>query len=195
VRRDAQRAGAGVVPTLHLGVLDVAYSDASGSGAKTTGEIAEGLENGFPSKDGKRRSKGYHIMQTFYDENSGKIANWIAEDIAQSIVMLVKRGSADSVRGASTSSAMHEVAEVKYTMTGSQSGTFTYGADQKIETAFRAFIFGGEMAKLKGSSVTAIAPTGYSRRFKNPSEERPARPDFVDTGLYVASMRAWTTNG
>ena len=52
---------------LILGVNDVAYSDASGNGATTTGHVAEILED------------RYHVMQTFYDVRKGRIAEFLAE--------------------------------------------------------------------------------------------------------------------
>ena len=77
-------------------------------------------------------------------------------------------------------------------MSGEQSGTYTYGADQKIEAEFRAFIFSGEMQTVMGA-ISAAADAGKTKRTKSGyTKGHKARPAFVDTGLYVASFRAWT---
>ena len=57
--------------TLHLGVVDVAYSNADG--AKTTGEVAQYLED------------EYHVMRVFLETNEGKIGDWLAQSMAGEI--------------------------------------------------------------------------------------------------------------
>jgi hypothetical protein len=156
--------------TLKLGTLDVAYSDA-GSGATTTGAVAEILE------------ANYGVMGTFFDLYQDRIAQWLADDMAASIQNLVNSGGRIDTSGRG-GSASHQV---------SQSGTLTYGADQKIEQAFRAFLFGGEMSKIKGAQISAVAQAGKTKRTKSGyTKGKKARPDFVDTGLYASSFRAWT---
>jgi hypothetical protein len=59
--------------TLHLGVNNVAYSDADSTGATTTFEVAEILE------------QKYHVMRVFYELNEQKIADDMAEDMAKSL--------------------------------------------------------------------------------------------------------------
>ena len=59
---------------LVLGVLDVAYSDANGSGGSTTtGDVAEGLE------------ERYQVMTTFVGRYQDKIAGLLADSIAGAI--------------------------------------------------------------------------------------------------------------
>lgn len=151
---------------LNLGVLDVAYSDASDNGATTTGDVAQILED------------RYHVMATFYESRKDKIHEWLAGSVANAIETLVETGS----------NVMP-----------------TFEAEQKIEAEFRAFLSANEMAHMVASLTPAelqyfmdstggfmgAANAGYSRRFKNPGTPRKARPAFIDTGLYVASMRAW----
>lgn len=167
---------------LKLGVLDVAYSDAGG-GETTTGDVATILE------------QNYGVMETFFELYQEKIAQWLADDMAASIQTLVNSGGRinTATRGGS---ATHRVSGVNRTVGGEQSGTLTYGADQKIETAFRQFIFGGEMQRIVGSiggTVSAAAVAGKSKRFKSGyTKGRKERPAFVDTGLYVSAFRAWT---
>lgn len=155
--------------TLYLGVVDVAYSDASGNGAKTTGDVAEGLENGFGGND-----KGYKIMQTFFFLNKEKIAGYLADSMAASLQTMINTGRPIDNRA-----------------------SLTFGADQKIETLFRQFIFSDSMSKLEyavtGLALSAAAAAGVNHRKKHPyAKANKPRPAFVDTGLYVASFRAWT---
>ena len=148
--------------TLNLGVVDVAYSDANGSGATTTFKVAQILES------------NYKVMQTFFFLRREKIAGFLADDMAAQIQRLV---TGQRVQ---------------------QSGTLTFGADQKIEAEFRAFIFADEMSKLEyavtGQALSEAAARGVNHRRKMPySSKNKPRVAFVDTGLYVASFRAWTT--
>lgn len=171
-----------------LGVLDVAYSDAANGGKETsTGDVAEILE------------KNYAVMGTFFALNEDKIAQWLADDLAASIQTLLNTGGSIDTSGRG-GSASHRVAGVNRTANGTQSGTFTYGADQKIEAAFRTFIFSGQMqqklfasAIMKAPIISAAAQAGKSKRFKSGyTKGRKARPAFVDSGLYVSAFRAWT---
>lgn len=151
--------------TLHLGVVDVAYSDASNSGAKTTGDVAEILES------------RYHVMSTFFALRRETIAGYLADSMADSIQRLVSSGERID--------------------TGARA-SLTFGADQKIETAFRSFIFSNEMHTLHfaltGQALSAAAAAGVNHRLKHPyAKANKERPAFVDTGLYVNSFRAWTT--
>jgi len=164
---------------LNLGVLDVNYSDASGGGVTSTYDVAMILE------------ENYGIMQTFFDLYQDRIAQWIADDLANSIQMLANGVGIDT--GGGSGSASHQLAGKRRSVSGSQSSTLTYGADQKIEEAFRAFIFGGEMTKITGSSISAAAQAGKTKRTKSGyTKGKKARPDFVDTGLFVSAFRAWT---
>ena len=65
---------------LVLGVLDVAYSDASAGGATTTGEVAQILED------------RYHVMMTFYESRKEKIDGWLAQSVANAIETMVSSG-------------------------------------------------------------------------------------------------------
>ncbi len=168
---------------LELGVLEVAYSDAkNGQGETTTFQVAEILE------------KNYAVMGTFYESRKEQIAQWLADDMARSMQDLINGGGSINT-GIRVTSASHKVGGVRRIVSGEQSGTYTYGADQKIEAAFRAFIFGGEMAKIRGGALSAAAQAGKSKRFKSGhTPERKSRPAFVDTGLFVSAFRCWTTN-
>lgn len=56
---------------LHLGVVDVAYSDKDGT--TTTGDVAEYLED------------DYHIMRTFLELNEGFISETLVDQVAGAI--------------------------------------------------------------------------------------------------------------
>ncbi|MHB8406236.1 MAG: hypothetical protein ACYDCJ_12515 [Gammaproteobacteria bacterium] len=166
---------------LELGVLEVAYSDAkNGQGETTTFQVAEILE------------KNYAVMETFFESRKEQIAQWLADDMASSLQDLIDSGGGINT-GIRVTSASHKVGGVKRIVSGEQSGTYTYGADQRIEAAFRSFIFGSEMAKMRGGVISAAAQAGKSKRFKSGhTPKRKERPAFVDTGLYVSSFRSWT---
>jgi len=59
------------VKQLHLGVVDVGYSDKDG--VTTTGDVAEYLEN------------DYHVMRTFLELNEGFIAETLVNQVAGAI--------------------------------------------------------------------------------------------------------------
>lgn len=167
--------------TLKLGVLDVSYSDASNGGQETTtAVVAEQLE------------KNYAVMGTFFELYKEKIAQWLADDMANSIQDLLNGGPGINP-GARGSSATHRVAGKNRTASGEQSGTLTFGADQKIEAAFRQFLFSGEMEKIRGSAISAAAAAGKTKRTKSGyTKGKKPRPFGVDSGLYASAFRAWT---
>ena len=161
------RIGVGVIlmPELVFGVWDQAYSDA-GSGAKTTGDVAEILEN------------RYHVMATYFDLHRDEIAEWLADSIARTMRAIAMGASTD------IDPFLH--------------------ATQKIQNGFKQFLLRREMAGMfaeltpaemayfvdKTGGFMGRASQGYSSRRKRPGQKRDPRPEFVDTGLYMASFRA-----
>lgn len=165
--------------SLNLGVLDVQYSDATGNGTTSTGKVAAILE------------ARYGVMQSFFDSRKDQIAGWLADSMAESIEMLVKGGTA--IAGSGKSSTRFSLRGQQRTLT-SEHGSLTYGADQKIENAFREFLDADELSKLS-AGLSAAATAGQSKRFKSGhTPKRRPRPAFIDTGLYRTSFRAWTSN-
>jgi hypothetical protein len=61
------------MPTLNLGVVDLAYSEASGNGATTTYDVAKILE------------ANYGVMSTFFNLYQDKIAQILADSVAAAI--------------------------------------------------------------------------------------------------------------
>lgn len=73
------------MPTLHLGVEDVAYSDPDAPGAVTTGEVAEILE------------KKYHVMEVFFELYQKKIADELGESIAERLEAMMQGAPAQAI--------------------------------------------------------------------------------------------------
>ena len=152
---------------LALGVLDVAYSDANAKKATTTGEVAQILED------------RYHVMETFYVANEDFIGDEMVKSVSNTI---------DSL-GVGAPPTINPLTE----------------AEQAIERRFRQFLDQREMAKLiaglspelraalgPSGEFSGAASRGVSHRKKHPySKKNKARPEFVDTGLYQQSFRAW----
>lgn len=150
--------------TLHLGVVDVPYSQAPSprqrqpkAGTVTTGDVATWLEN------------KYHVMEVFWEEKADAV-----------IVPMLEK----SITGA-----------IENLFLGAPPSNDPFGgATSKIEDAFKLFLTTKEIERLGIPGVpTEAAKRGFSHRFKNPGKRRAARPSFIDTGLYVASFKAWFT--
>ena len=63
---------------------------------------------------------------------------------------------------------------------------------EEIARLFNVFLDQREMDSLGYPGIpTKAAQRGVSHRYKKPYARRPARPSFIDTGLYESAMRAW----
>ena len=156
---------------LALGVLDVAYVGGNGD-QETTGDVAEILE------------KEYGVMEVFFEAKKDKVIGAVNDSLAHQIEAL------------------------------SQGAPLPFGGDiflPEVESLFRDFVTTREIEGITGQ--TEAARLGISHRFKNAQNKtvspqdvvagkggavksvavasRGSRPSFVDTGLYVASMKAW----
>jgi hypothetical protein len=146
-----------------LGVVDIAYSD--GDGTKTTGDVAGYLED------------EYHIMRTFLESYEEQIGEFLADAMVGEIESIAQ-GKPVTIFGKDVSTHLGD-----RVISGSS-------VNGKIEEAFRNFLDAREWKQTSGQAVDA-ADQGVSHRKKQPSKARNARPEFVDTGLYQASFRAW----
>lgn len=110
----------------------------------------------------------YGIMQVFYDQNKRDIQNSITQAIADSLD--------DELMGVPASGNLYQ------------------GAMEEIQSAFRDFLDNEEYPAQSSPQVpTQAALDGVNHRLLHPySSDNPARPSFIDTGLYQASFRAWT---
>ncbi len=171
--------------TLHLGIIDVPYSQASyrkvsakskrfrkgralrgdegtnlydvPTNIPTTGDVATWLEN------------KYHIMEVFAEDvGLDAIDDALAHSVAGAIQNLVAGIPPEKLRP--TAEAMGE-----------------------LESAFRHFLSQEEMAGLGVPGVpTKAALKGVNRRLLHPfAKGNPRRPSFLDTGLYSANAKFW----
>lgn len=150
---------------LVLGVDDVTYDDTD----KTTGFVATILE------------AKYSVMATFFYRREEKIIDWLVESMADAIHKLMNGIIIDEEN-------------------------IFYDTEQKIESEFRDFLDANEMSTMfyeltESEAAYFIASTGgfteageAGIRSKLPhpyASSNPARPAFIDTGLYQKSFRAW----
>jgi hypothetical protein len=152
------------MPKLMLGVVDVAYTDKDGSA--TTGDVAGYLED------------EYHVMRTFLEIYEEQIGNFLADAMAGEIESLAQ-GKPAVIFGRDVSTHLGDRVVSGQSVNG------------KIEEAFRDFLDAREWKQTSRQKVDA-ADAGVNHRKKNPTANtNPARSEFVDTGLYSASFRAW----
>ena len=156
---------------LHLGVIDMPYADApkkhqrksGGTPNETTGDVAEILE------------AKYGVMEQFFKAHEQDIATSLESSIASALENLI----------ASKGSSL-----TKQILAGTSTGLAQ--AESEIKDKFSNFLSNKEVETLGIAGVpTRAALDGVSHRFKNPYKKRPARPSFIDTGLYQTSFRAW----
>jgi|SRR6185437_9647595 len=169
--------------TLHLGVVDIPYSDQQ---VATTIDIYNALKAGKPLSKTARRSSvttgevatfledRYHVMETFYEDKQPKIAELFADALAGEIESVMSGGEARP--------------------------NLTLGAAMgEIKAMFSTFLTVGPPTEAESSGIpgvpTQAALDGVSHRLKHPyAKGNPRRPSFVDTGLYESSFIAWVTN-
>jgi len=147
--------------TLHLGVVDLPYS------ARARTKAAAGRAGTKTTGDvaGWLEDR-YHPMEVFWNEKTEEIVGDL-EDALQGSIETMLMGGPPSL------------------------APFGSGIS-KVEDRFRAFITSKDIEKVGIPGVpTQAALRGVSHRFKRPYARRSARPSFVDTGLYVASFKAW----
>lgn len=144
------------MPTLHLGVVDVAYTGPDAKPGVTTGDVATFLE------------EEYHVMRVFLEMYEEEIGELLANDIAGEIESIAQ---------------------------GKPVGRLSFDVSTgKIGELFRDFLDAREWKQASAQTIAA-ADEGVNHRKKRPyAAENPARPEFVDTGLYQASFRAWVTD-
>lgn len=160
------------MPVLHLGVIELSYADFDpATGKKRKGRKKKDRNGSLTTGDvAEILESKYHVMEIFFQEHEEEILGYIS----------------DAMVGALETALM-----------GGPSNADPYAAaNDKIKVAFQTFIESGEMERLGYPGVpTQAALDGVSHRFKHPYAKRPARPSFVDTGLYVNSFKAWLDDG
>jgi hypothetical protein len=147
---------------LHLGVIDIPYADAPKSRRSKT---ARGTQT-TGDVAGWLEAR-YHVMETFFELHDQDVANDLANGLSGALEnMMTGRSplSADPFLGATSA----------------------------IEDRFKKFLSDREMEQIGYPGVpTMAAQMGVNHRLKRPYKRRPARPSFVDTGLYSASFKSW----
>jgi hypothetical protein len=112
----------------------------------------------------------YHVMELFVEE-IGLTA------ITDALEKSAKDALADLIGGAPVSGL-----------------SLTLAAEEEIAAAFRVFLDQQELDGVVPGVPTQASLKGVNHRFKRPYvKTNPARPSFIDTGLYQASARAWST--
>jgi hypothetical protein len=156
---------------LVLGVHDMAYAAQFHNKA---GKVKRGMSKAQAAY-GKGKSTGdiaqileakYHIMRTFYEMNARDIASAVEKSMVGSVINMVN-GQPGPIKP--DAQAMSD-----------------------IETAFKESLSMRAYDGVIKGVPTAASLGGVSHRFKRPYAKRPARPSFINTGLYQSSFTAWT---
>jgi len=148
---------------LHLGVVDIPYR-ANGpikSGKKKPRFNAGATTTGFVAQILEDK---YSVMQNFADLHMNDIAELLTIGMAESVESLMQ-GAPPSLK--------------------------PFGQpESEIGQLFRTYLDQSEIRQTGQPGVpTEAALKGVNHRLKN--KRGPVRPDFIDTGLYQASFRAW----
>ncbi|MBW8066847.1 MAG: hypothetical protein GJU73_05310 [Ferrovum sp.] len=153
------------MPTLHLGVVDMAYSDPDASGANTTGAVAEILE------------KKYHVMELFADTHRQELLDLVADAIG---------GQLESAR----SGIVPSIPEIDVQKLDAAFRDFldTNEIQKLLPKRIAAADEGVTSRKKLSKEAMAMIGKKPKRKAGQP------RPAFIDSGLYQASFRSWITN-
>jgi hypothetical protein len=110
----------------------------------------------------------YHVMEIFYEVNEQAIADDLAEAMAGSLENLLM---------------------------GARPTEEPFAAGlADLETRFKQWLEQKGMDDTGTPGVpTKASLMGVSHRFK--TKRGPARPSFIDTGLYESAFKAWTEGG
>ena len=161
---------------LHLGVYDIPYVDDSKPKPK---KARKGKHRIGPHPAHAAKYKGittgevaqiledkYHVMEVFYHQHEQDVASDLEKSLS---------GTLESL------------------LLGAPSTIDPFGtATSEIEDRFKQFLSTKEMETLGYPGVPTLAALeGVSHRFKHAYAKRPARPSFIDTGLYQASFKSW----
>lgn len=159
--------------TLHLGVVDVAYSDIDAKGANTTGEVARILED------------KYHIMRIFSEENWALIEAAVTDAL---------EGEMETARTKNRKLSLSNLYTQKIDQRFRE-----FLSNREIEPIFPFEIQAAKEgishrfkdARNRNVSLRAILK-GQAQSYKKVlAMKRASRPAFIDTGLYQQSFISW----
>ena len=161
--------------TLHLGVVDVAYTDPDSEGATTTGEVAVKLED------------KYQVMQVFVDAHIKEISGLLAQRYIGMINTMANRGPLPDRRHVpmpKLDSAFRDYlgADEWQAITGRTIKAAKEGVSHRFKS-----IKGGTLSAKSIAEGKAVAAAIVIKKSRGP------RPAFIDTGLYSAAFRSWLT--
>lgn len=125
------------------------------------------------------------------DKTTGDVAQ-ILEDKYGVMQTYVDTLGQDTIAKALENSVVNAVESM---LMGSNSASINLTAEGEgeIEAAFRQFLEQQDMDGRVDGVPTKASLKGTNHRFKHPyAQDNPSRPSFIDTGLYSASMKAWT---
>lgn len=148
---------------LNLGVVDVPYAHQPPARGrrKKRGGGAARITTGDVADILEGR---YHVMEHFAQIHQADVAAALEDGLAGALETLM--------------------------MGGSPAASLFATAEGEIEESFKRMIETKELDRLGYPGVpTQASLDGRSSRFKR--RRGPARPSFVDTGLYVGSFKAW----
>lgn len=161
---------------LHLGVIDQPYQEYRAP--QKVGQAKKGKANKphKPKSDAATKTTGdvaeiledkYGVMDTFAFMRLPDIAKALENSIAGELETIL--------------------------MGGRPSGNPFHGAESAIETMFKQFIVSQDVEHAGIPGVpTQAALDGVNHRLKHPyAKKNPRRPSFIDTGMYLASFKAW----
>lgn len=167
--------------TLHLGVIDVPYTDPAEAPAKRKARLGKALPKpAKPKGPSENKTTGdvaeileaeYGLIEAFFDNKELEIGAFLEDGISGALESLLM--------GAPTSL-----------------DPFGEGT-AKIEEAFKDALSTREAETWGIDGVaTEAARKGVNHRLKHPyAKENKRRPSFIDTGLMQASFKAWITEG
>lgn len=162
--------------TLHLGVIDLAYSDADTAGGQTTFQVAEILE------------EKYQVMKVFVQQHEDEIVKAVT-DRYRNVLNRVLEGNSRALN------------EREWPMPKIVSAFRDYLSNdewQKVTGRSIAAAKAGISHRFKDPTgravrVGSIASGKATKYTIGAARQGEPRPAFIDTGLYQRSFQAWLT--
>ena len=161
---------------IHLGVTDIPYSwGQKKAGGISVAKAMQAAKKGTGTGGGMTTGDVADILERRYGVMRAYLTlreKAIGDAIANSMM-----GALETVKMGGPGGAGHALAT----------------ATSQMEHLFKESLSMRAYDGLLSGVPTGAAQRGVSHRFKRPYAKRPPRPSFIDTGLYQASFRVWTT--
>lgn len=161
---------------LHLGVIDVAYSDADTPGAQTTYTVAKDLE------------QRYQVMEVFVEQHREEIVAAVTQRYKYALHRLME---GNSERLAQREWPMPKIVSAFrdylsrdewQQVTGRTIGAAKRGISHRFKNP--------EGRTVRAGSIVSGKASKYA---KGPAIFGAPRPAFIDTGLYRRAFQSWLT--